>query len=180
GPAHNGWYLDIYPTKDQSPIRKAMHYQFPTTQDHHALPLFLFNGQTGKLLRAVDTTPLPEELIILYPQDADLALEGGAFRIEPQELQQLWNGWQYAVCDVEGHGALHYCGPDTTLHTRIEGKLSFSAASARDVPVLAGPQAPSWMRCMLSWPIFTAAKPHIRCQNEQWQYAIGELTRLDI
>src|SRR5262249_26229271 len=69
---------------------------------------------------------------------------------------------------------------DTTLHTRIEGKLSFSAESARDVPVLAGPQAPSWMRCMLSWPIFTATKPHIRCQNAQWQYAIGELTRLDV
>jgi hypothetical protein len=51
GPAHNGWVIDIYPSKDQPPISRAIPYQFPSTQEQNVLPVFFLTPRPASYFR---------------------------------------------------------------------------------------------------------------------------------
>jgi len=100
-------------------------------------------------------------------------------------MSQKWHGWQYAICEFEASGSFNYAGPDTSLVKRIEAKFKFFQPDYdEEIPVLQGKsEAPSWMRCLEHWPIFTNPLdieihfPESICSL--WQRAVGKLVRLD-
>ena len=184
GPAREGWGIDML-SRDHLPlISRAVHYQFPATPQDDKLALFFFHARTGKLFNARGADALPEDLIVVFPQNARLQVEGGQVIIDPQVLHQAWNGWQYVVCALGASGTLHYDGPNTTLKKQVKVQLPFRRSADQCFPTLAGNQAPAWLYCLETWPVFTTAQPiEVHCNPEaypEWRRSVGKLTRLDV
>ena len=80
------------------------------TEDY--VPLFIFNRSTGKLVNLNINKPVPEVLLLVYPQEATLEISGGRFVIEPEHLSGYWQGWKYAIIVIDEGGSFQYNGPN--------------------------------------------------------------------
>ena len=185
GPAQETWVVEFCDMNGRVLFEKSFQYQFPLTARGQNLPLFFFHAETSKLLNMQDRRAVPEDLIIVYPQNADLRFEGGFPLTEPLGLRQPWGGWQYILCHLGQHGAFLYRGPSTSLVGEIEAPISFQRGTEPEQPMLQCPdEAPLWLQCPERWPIFMSSQRiDIHCHEEahpMWRRAVGKLIRLDV
>jgi hypothetical protein len=185
GPAQETWFVEFCDMNGRVLFKKSFQYQFPLTAKGQKLPLFFFHAETSKLLNMQDRRAVPEEIIIVYPQDANLRFEGGFPLTEPLDLCQPWDGWQYVRCHLGQHGTLFYRGPSTSLVGAIEAPISFQRGTEPEQPMLQCPDETSlWLQCPERWPIFMSSQRiNIHCHEEayaMWRRAVGKLVRLDV
>lgn len=184
GPSIDGWRLV---TTNKANISNTLYsVQTPwiknDTEDY--VPLFIFNRSTGKLVNLNINKPVPEVLLLVYPQEATLEISGGRFVIEPEHLSGYWQGWKYAIIVIDEGGSFQYNGPNHRFKKNILAYIKFFYAGTEDLPQLgrAG-QAPTWLRCLEDWPIYLdSGSIAITCPKnsyKSWQRAFVKLSRLD-
>lgn len=78
----------------------SVRYDFPVGDDGNAVPFYLFNSETSKLIGNFPEN-CPKEIIIVYPKQSDFDLDGGTRLTEAIPLYHKWKAWQYVICELE-------------------------------------------------------------------------------
>lgn len=165
---------------------QRVHYNYPEGESGNKVPLYLFSSNSGKAIKFGSDSRIPEEIIVLYPEDAILELSGGTFLSEPIALQGKWRGWTCAFCTLDEKGAFHYYGPDRFFTTYIEERLPFRRFDEQEIQpsLFSQHKAPHWLKCSDEIPIFFDPKGlHIYFSNQSyriWRRGVGGLRRLDL
>ncbi|GEM_PF-3482833 len=179
-PSTQGWELEVV----GSITRQSVPATMPLNDSDERVPLFFFSRSTGKLLDPGRRHSLPEDLLVVYPNDSALDIRSGRFSSEPEGLPGSWRGWQYVLCVLKGDGTFEYLGPNAELTKDILAEIRFSCANSDDKPeFVSSGQAPSWLRCLEDWPIYIDPdRIAITCSENghfTWLRAFGKLTRRD-
>ncbi|WP_207679858.1 DUF1566 domain-containing protein [Desulfonema magnum] len=159
----------------------SVRYDFPVGDDGNAVPFYLFNSETSKLIGNFPEN-CPKEIIIVYPKQSDFDLDGGTRLTEAIPLYHKWKAWQYVICELEEEESVSffYEGLNACLTGQIYETISFRWQTSKQNRVqLAGESVgPSWIRCADDRPIITDYKD-VQFVFTQRGYMSGELICLD-
>ncbi|QCQ21935.1 hypothetical protein [Desulfoglaeba alkanexedens] len=185
GPCDDGINLEARDRSSGTVSTQFIQAPMATSNGGARLPLYLFSRSTGKLLDlGGGKRALPEELLLVYPNDSTLEVRGGRLSSEPERMAGSWSGWQYALCTLENDGSFDYRGPDASFRAETSATVDFSFNSLGETPYLEGRgQAPPWLRSLEGWPIFKDPDQiAVVCPEggyPVWRNAFGKLIRRD-
>lgn len=184
GPSNSGWAYEIRDNYNKTLQQQKIDLNYPSSANGNQVPLILFNKNTTRLINTSDISRLPESVIILYPSNASIELEGGIIVTEPEELFGLWKGWKFVICILGEDFTLNYTGPDINFKSRSNELIRFSRGQIDETPFLGnGGRAPTWLRSVENWPIYTKwDEISIVCPKpiyNLWKYSFGRLIRKD-
>lgn len=172
GPTLDSWKLTTTDRDKKPSDRHTVEAHLPGSDSGEKVPLFVFSRTTGKLVDMSRRNPLQEELLLVYPKDSAVEIQGGYLASEPESLTGLWFEWQFALCVIEESGTFCYRGLGADFGKNILEKIQFVFNRLEDRPVLGGAgQAPPWLRCLEEYPIFTDTKD-IAITYPGWSYTI--------
>ena len=172
GPTLDSWKLTTTDRDKKPSDRHTVEAHLPGSDSGEKVPLFVFSRTTGKLVDMSRRNPLQEELLLVYPKDSAVEIQGGCLASEPESLTGLWFEWQFALCVIEESGTFCYRGLGADFGKNILAKIQFVFNRLEDRPVLGGAgQAPPWLRCLEEYPIFTDTKD-IAITYPGWSYTI--------
>lgn len=179
------WNIAVINESGHTLFNSQLNNNFPVGDSNTEIPLYFFNSNTRKLFNLNETGEMPDEFILVYPQSADVEIDGGTILTEPLKLTKEWYGWQYVICEIEKDGNFLYIGPGISLNEEIEETISFIKKDVRqDRPVVQCNTAiPSWIRCDGDIPIINDPKSlHLFFSAgaySLWRRAVGKLVRID-
>lgn len=183
GPSIDGWRLETINKANVSDIRYSVKVPWIQNDEGDNVPLLIFNRSTGKLNLNL-SKPVPEIMILVYPQEATLEISGVSFKVGPERISGLWRDWQYALIEIDEGGSLQYSGPNHSFRKDISANIRFSYVSPEYRPQLVrSGQAPIWMQCLEDWPIYIdSGNIAIICPESSyrsWRRSFVKLSRLD-
>lgn len=160
-------------------------YRFPEDDTEGEIPVYLFNNTTGKSINYETNRKLPEEMIMVFPRDAHVKIEGGQMLTESLRLSGLWRDWNFVYYQLTGSGVINYKGPDIGFTRKIHVKIEVSGdKSEQDIPFLEHVQRiPSWVTTDGNLPILTDPKSlKIRFSQpaqKAWRRGMGMMVRFN-
>lgn len=122
-------------------------FKFPNANNN--IPVFLFNSNSNKLVKYNENTTIPNNLLIVFPQNASVKLKNGEQFTEEIQLSGEWREWKYFNCSVNKSTTVQYSGPDIFFNTNIEENFKFNTLDSVNVKpeIKCKNEVPGWMRC---------------------------------
>lgn len=178
-PSTQGWELVATDTLNREIFRQHV----PALMLREDVPVFVFHPSTGRLLNANRAAGLPEQLLLVFPDQANLHINSGDVFNTPEHLPGAWHRWQWMICHLQADGGMQYSGPNAAFTKNLQ-RIPISLTRVVEQPELAlRGQAPSWLRCLDGWPIFVNPSHITLVCSERgyqiWKRAFCKLSRRD-